>query len=205
MRRPRLTAPGIVLLALVAGFGLLGAWTWINGPPPKLLRLLMTTRTGDRVAQDLLRVTAPAAPHGVRVLGPGDALPPWVLPDASGRAQPLAQWKGKTLLLSFWASWCVPCLKEMPALAAAQRAHAGHGVQVVGIAMDNPAAVREYLDLHPPGYPMLLGDTTRPDPRVVLGDTRRALPFSVLVGKDGRIRHTRLGALDAATLDRWLR
>jgi len=205
VRRPRLTAPGIVLLALLAGFGLLGAWTWTNGPPPKLLHLLMTTRSGDRIAQELLRVTAPAAPEGVRMLEVGDTLPSWVLPDVSGHAQPLAQWKGKTLLISFWATWCVPCLKEMPALAAAQRAHAGQGVQIIGVAMDNPLAVREYLDANPPVYPMLLGEALDPDPRVVLGDTRRALPFSVLVGPDGRIRRTRLGGLDAATLHRWLR
>lgn len=205
MRRPRLTAIGIVALALAGGFGLLGAWSYVNGPPPKMLHLLMTTRLGNRLAQAMLRASAPAAPAGVSVLGPGDALPPWVLPDTAGRAQPLAQWKGKTLLLSFWATWCVPCLKEMPVLAAAQRAHAGQGVQVIGIAMDNPLAVREYLDAHPPGYPMLLGGALAPDPRVVLGDTRRALPFSVLVDPHGRIRHTRLGALDTATLDRWLR
>jgi len=205
MRHPRLTTPRIVLLALVAGFGLLGAWTWVNGPPAKLLHLLMTTRAGDRIAQDLLRATAPAAPPGVRVLRTGDALPSWILPDVSGRAQPLAQWKGKTLLISFWATWCVPCLKEMPVLAAAQHAHAGQGVQIIGVAMDNPLAVREYLDVHPPVYPMLLGGAPKPDLRVVLGDTRRALPFSVLVGPDGRIRRTRLGGLDADTLHRWLR
>lgn len=204
MRGPRRATLGIVLLALLAGFGLLGGWIYLYGPPPRLLDRLMSTRLGDRIAQDMLRASAPAAPNGVEVRGPGDALPPWVMPDTDGRDQPLAQWKGKRLVIVFWATWCAPCLKEMPALAAAQRAHGDNGAQIIGIAMDDPQAVRAFLQAHPPGYPMLLGDAVRPDPRVVLGDTRRALPFSVLVDADGRIVRTRLGGLDAATLARWL-
>lgn len=205
MRGLRRPTWGIVLLALLAGAGLTGAWIHAHGPPPRLLRLLMSTPMGNRIAQDLLRDSAPAAPPGVAVRGPGDALPPWTLPDAvDGRPRSLAQWRGQRVVLTFWATWCVPCLKEMPALAAAQRAHAGRGVQVVGIAMDDPARVRDYLRAHPPAYPMLLGGALRPDPRVVLGDTRRALPFSVLVDRHGRIVRTRLGGLDPATLARWL-
>jgi thiol-disulfide isomerase/thioredoxin len=202
MRRPAL---GIVLLALLAGLGGLGAWIHAYGPPPRLLHLLMSTRLGDRIAQDLLRDSAPAAPPGVAVRGPGDALPPWTMPDAvDGRPRSLAQWQGKRTVLVFWATWCVPCLKEMPALAAAQRTHAGRGVQIVGIAMDEPDRVRDFLHTHPPAYPMLLGGNVHPDPRVALGDTRRALPFSVLVDRRGRIVRTRLGGLDPATLARWL-
>lgn len=206
MRRLRRPALGIVLLALLAGVGGLAAWSYVYGPPPKLLHLLLSTRLGNGLAQDLLRASAPAPPAGVKVLGPGDALPSWTLPDAvGGPDRSLAQWHGKRLVIAFWATWCVPCLKEMPVLAAAQRAHAGKDVQVVGIALDDPAAVRRFLRDHPPAYPMLLGGGLRPDPRVVLGDTRRALPFSVLVGADGRIVRTQLGGLDASTLDRWLR
>jgi thiol-disulfide isomerase/thioredoxin len=204
MRKPRRATLGIVLLALTVGLILSGAWIYAYGPPPKLLHRLMSTRLGDHLAQRMLSATAPAAPPGVTVLEPGDALPPWVLPDVASRSQSLAQWKGQRLVIAFWATWCQPCLKEMPVLAAAQQALGGKHAQIIGIAMDDPQAVRDYLRTRSPTYPMLLGDGLRPDPRVVLGDTRRALPFAVLVDRKGRIVRTHLGGLDAHTLARWL-
>ncbi|KGI78896.1 hypothetical protein LF63_0102100 [Oleiagrimonas soli] len=135
---------------------------------------------------------------------PGDALPAWTLPDADGHPQALAQWKGRPLLINFWATWCIPCRKEMPALVAAQRDRAGHA-QIVGIAMDDPQAVRAFLAQHPLNYPTLLGEDAKPDPRAVLGNTRLALPFSVLVDRNGRIARTHLGPLKAEQLTQWLR
>ncbi len=204
MRRPRPSTLGIVLLALVAGFGLLVAWIGAYGPPPRLVRVLMSTSLGDRLAQGMLRAGAPAPPPGVTVLGPGDRLPDWVLSDVDGHPRSLAQWQGRRRVIVFWATWCAPCLQEMPRLAAAQHAQGKGGAQIIGIAMDDPPAVRAFLHAHPQDYPILLGDRLHPDPRVTLGNTRRALPFSVLVGADGRIERTRLGGLDAATLDRWM-
>ncbi|MDA3914704.1 TlpA disulfide reductase family protein [Oleiagrimonas sp.] len=205
MRAPRPSSLAWVVLALVAGLTLLGWNYWHHGVPPKVFNAMMSTRLGNRIEQYALKVTSPPAPKGIKTLGPGDRMPDWTLPAAQGKPQSFAQWNGKRVLVNFWATWCAPCLQEMPALAQAQRLYANHGVQVVGIALDDAATVQRFLKAHPPAYPMLIGSDMDPDPLLVLGDTRRAMPYSVLIDRHGRIERTHLGPLGAAQLAHWLR
>ena len=125
-----------------------------------------------------------------------------VLPDLDGKPQRLSQWRGQRVLVNFWATWCGPCRKEMPALSAAQAKHPQ--VRIVGVAMDQPQAVRDYLRQTPVDYPVLIGIDASPDPSQALGNQVGALPYSVLLGPDGRIVQSRLGPLDAGELEHWL-
>jgi thiol-disulfide isomerase/thioredoxin len=188
---------GIVLV--VAG----GFWRH-GGPSPKRVDAMMSTPPGNDAAQHMLDATALPAPAGRQVLARGDGVPAdYALPDLDGQPQALAQWHGKRVLLNFWATWCAPCREEMPALAEAQRRY-GAKVQVVGIAIDDPVAVRAYLKKTPVNYPVLIGLGAEHDPTMLFGDTRGALPYSVLVGPDGRIKGTHLGKLDERQLRWWL-
>jgi len=92
----------------------------------------------------------------------------------------------------------------MPALNQAQQKFGDHGAIVLGIAMDEPEHVRAFLAAHPVSYPILLGQLEAPSTSLQLGDRCEILPFSVLVGSDGRILATHAGALSAAQLDDWL-
>ena len=134
----------------------------------------------------------------------GRPLPALVLPDLQGHPHALTGYQGRRLLLNFWASWCGPCLEEMPALGQAQQKFGDHGAIVLGIAMDEPERVRAFLTAHPVSYPILLGRLEAPSTSLQLGDRREILPFSVLVGADGRILATHAGALSPAQLDDWL-
>jgi len=150
-------------------------------------------------------VTAPAE---VGPSAPGDLLgqrrPDFAHRDASGRIRSAGEFDGRPLLLNFWATWCAPCVEEMPMLSELQRAHAASGLQVVGIALDDAeraAAFAADLDL---AYPVLLGDVD-----VVLtgrryGNRSGMLPFTVLVDAAGTVRWARLGALERAEVEREL-
>ena len=141
-------------------------------------------------------------PAGVTVASLDAVAPDVPLSDLDGRAHRLAEYRGRRVLLNFWASWCGPCLDEMPALDRAARAHPQ--TTVLGIAMDEPARVRSFLATHPVNYPMLLGRLDSPSTSLQLGDTAEVLPYSALLDADGRLLATHRGPLDPATLDRWL-
>lgn len=132
---------------------------------------------------------------------PAPAMP---LPDLDGHTHALSDYAGRRVLVNLWASWCGPCLREMPALAAAQARFGGDRPAVVGIAMDTPENVRAYLKAHPVNYPILLGRLDDPDSARQLGDGANVLPYSVLLDADGKVLASHAGTLDAATLERWL-
>jgi peroxiredoxin len=143
-------------------------------------------------------------PPGVRVANVGDPAPDIVLPDPAGREHRLSDYRGHRVLLNFWATWCGPCLDEMPALAKAQAALGPGGTRIVGIAMDDPARVRAFLAAHPVDYPILLGQLAKPSTSLRFGDVAEVLPYSVLLDADGRVRAVHRGPLDAARLRAWL-
>lgn len=89
-------------------------------------------------------------------------------------------------------------------LAKFQRDHAGDGVQVVGVAMEQPHSAAAYLKRLPVDYPILVGIDADPVPTTIFGDTAGMLPYSVLIDRTGHIRATKLGPLDSATLKDWL-
>jgi thiol-disulfide isomerase/thioredoxin len=139
------------------------------------------------------------------VMRPGEIRPDLVLTDIEGKPHALSGFKARRVLLNFWASWCGPCLDEMPALARTQAKFGEKELIVVGVAMDDPSRVRAFLAEHPVPYPILIGQMEPPSTSLRLGDTGEVLPFSVLLDADGRILATRRGALPAALLADWLR
>jgi len=134
----------------------------------------------------------------------GAALLALVLPDAQGQPQPLAQWRGKVLVVNFWATWCAPCREEMPQFVAAQTRDGGKGVQFVGIAVDDPEKVRSFVHEIGLNYPALIGGYGAIELSKTLGNDLAALPFTIILDRQGRVAHTQLGPLKSAKLDELL-
>lgn len=142
-------------------------------------------------------------PAGVTAAKIGDRAPNLSLPDLAGQPRSLSDWRGRPLLVNFWASWCGPCVKEMPILDAFAAEQGDNGVQVIGIALDDAEAVRDFLGRVPVRYPILLDSPRADDSSVWLGNTRGVLPYSVLIDADGVVRKQHLGEFDAELLRRW--
>ncbi|MBL8393187.1 MAG: TlpA family protein disulfide reductase [Candidatus Accumulibacter sp.] len=124
------------------------------------------------------------------------------LRDLDGHPQAMAQWRGKVLVVNYWASWCAPCIEEMPAFSRLQIRYAAQGVQFVGIGIDELANMRAFVNRTPVAYPLLVGDAAGPQQP---GLQVRGLPYTLVIDRDGRLEESRLGRLDEVTLEPILR
>jgi peroxiredoxin len=129
------------------------------------------------------------------------ALMELALPDVDGRDQRLDQWKGKVLVVNFWATWCEPCREEMPEFVKTQAALGSKGLQFVGIAIDQPAKIRQFSHELKLNYPSLVGGYGALELSKVLGNKISALPFTLIIGRDGQIAYTQMGPLKPGKLD----
>ena len=117
------------------------------------------------------------------------------LPDLDGKEQALAQWRGKVLVVNFWATWCAPCREEMPAFVKMQRERGDQGLQFVGIGIDDAVKLRQFAQEIGLNYPALVGGYGALELSKALGNALLALPFTIVVDRQGRIAHTQLGPL----------
>jgi thiol-disulfide isomerase/thioredoxin len=194
------------VLALVAGVAGLVAGSIVTGKgaPRGITDLLSRSAATRWLAEAWIDAARPDAPAGVPIAQKGDPAPVVGLLDRDGKAALLTQWQDRLVVVNFWATWCGPCRKEMPELDRFQQKHAANGVQVVGVALDGNADVEAFLRDTPVDYPILLAPNPAVNPSLPFGNTYGALPFSVLLGRDGRILDTRLGELSEAVLERWI-
>jgi len=117
-----------------------------------------------------------------------------VFPDLEGKPHALAEWQGKVLVVNFWASWCPPCVEEMPEFVKLQEEMGGKGLRFVGILVDDEAtAAREFLQRSPVNYHILNGAIGGKELAARLGNGAEVLPFSVVFDGEGKAVYVRLG------------
>jgi thiol-disulfide isomerase/thioredoxin len=154
---------------------------------------------------------AAAAGIGVSMLRGADRLEPspdiWALrlPRPGGGEIAFADLRGKPLLINFWATWCPPCVEEMPLLARFARQHKQAGWQVVGIAVDREQAVRDFIAAKGIDFPIGLASGEGLALSRSLGNSAGGLPFSIALDASGRASARKLGALSEGLLDEWVK
>ena len=123
----------------------------------------------------------------------------------SGSTLEMQVLRGKPLLINFWATWCPPCVAELPLIDAFYREHAAQGWHVVGLAIDQPNAVRAFLARIPVGFPVGLAGLEGTELGRALGNGAGTLPFSVVIGANGAVLGRKMGRLSAQDLSDWAR
>ncbi|MFZ5548590.1 MAG: TlpA family protein disulfide reductase [Pseudomonadota bacterium] len=127
------------------------------------------------------------------------------LPTPSGASMPFAPLRGRPLVVNFWATWCPPCVKEMPELDRFARQFGGRGWQVLGLAIDQAPAVQKFLQQTPVSFPVVLADTGLGLEWVRrMGNPGGGLPFTVVFGPDGQVSRRKLGPTTYDELASWV-
>jgi len=116
------------------------------------------------------------------------------LPDVSGKQRNLSEWQGKIRIINFWATWCPPCLEEIPEFIKLQNEFKNN-LQFIGIAIEDKETVEKYLKDNPVNYPMLIGGDNAVTLAQQLGNIVNAVPFSLIVNQQGQIIHRQPGEL----------
>jgi len=121
----------------------------------------------------------------------------------NGEKVRVADFRGRPLLVNFWATWCPPCVEELPMLNAFQKTQAVRGWQVLGLAVDQPSAVRGFMKKLPLDFPVGMAGFGGTELSRTLGNPAGALPFSVVFGASGQLHHRKLGKLTDTDLSQW--
>jgi thiol-disulfide isomerase/thioredoxin len=177
-----------VVLSAAAAAGYLAYRAW-SPPPP------------DESDTDTVIVDIAADPEDGGVPQTAETLPDFSLGNLAGEPQSIRSWPGKPLLINFWATWCGPCLREIPMLKELQASRPD--LQVVGIAIDKRDDVVEFAGRMDFNYAILIGQSEAWEAAAALGVNIYALPFTVFSGADGSILGIHTGELHAEHLERF--
>ena len=174
-----MTSKNIVAYTVVAlAFAAVGAWYGFHKQAPAVAP-----------------VTTTIAPTGGPAHTAVTALFEQSMSDASGANHALSRWKGKPLVVNFWAPWCAPCVQEMPELDRLAIASAVNNINVIGIGIDSPANIAAFATRLKISYPLYVAGMSGTDLARQFGNTAGGLPYTVLIGADGQVKKTYLGKL----------
>lgn len=171
----------VAVAAAVVGFGLHYIWN----------------RSEDRIVPNQSLNENPSA--SVTIVG--QQRPEFTLPDLNGQSFSINRWDGDVVLINFWATWCPPCRKEIPVFTQILRIYGDRGFQIVGIAIDEPKTVSEFVQSLGASYPQMIAPSQGTELSKRYGNRYGALPYSVLIDREGIIRFTKAGELSRDELE----
>lgn len=128
----------------------------------------------------------------------GKPSPDFSLMDVSGQRRNVSEWKGKVLAINFWATWCPPCLEEIPHFIKLQDKYGHQGLQFLGIALEGVDEVKEFASEIGINYPLLVGEQEVIKLGTKFGNTIGGLPYTVILDRNGHISFIKMGSLSAS-------
>lgn len=148
----------------------------------------------DKISLDQL---SSAAQDSLQDLS-GEPSPDFSLMDVSGQRRNVSEWKGKVLAINFWATWCPPCLEEIPHFIKLQEKYGHQGLQFLGIALEGVEEVSGFASEIGINYPLLVGEQEVIKLGTKFGNTMGGLPFTVILDRNGHINFIKMGPLSAS-------
>jgi thiol-disulfide isomerase/thioredoxin len=133
-----------------------------------------------------------------------DALWEMSFDDPGGQPQPMSRFRGRPLLINFWATWCPPCVEELPLLDAFYLEQKAKGWQVLGLAVDQPSAVRKWLQAKPLSFGVGMAGLNGTELSKSLGNLAGGLPFTAVFGASGALLHRKTGKVTKEDLTQWI-
>ena len=188
---------GRTLVVIAALAGLAGAAGYYFVMQPRTAApAVVEARSPDATTTEPATATEPPAAPKAQL---ASVIPEFKLADRDGAMRSLRDdWKGKALIVNFWATWCAPCRREIPLLNKLAADHAGENFQVIGIAIDFRDKVLEYAREMKIDYPMLIGEQDALDAAAAFGVDAVGLPFTIFTDTSGRVIALHMGELTAA-------
>ncbi len=153
------------------------------------------------VGVQIWRSSGKVPPPAPAAASPAEAILALRLADPQGKLEAVSQWRGKVLVVNFWATWCAPCREEIPMFVKLQDKYRAQGVQFVGIAIDQPDKTAQFAKEFAINYPLLIGDFGVVDKSRDAGNSKRGLPFTLIFDRGGAIKSTELGGLKQEKLE----
>ncbi|MEX2525756.1 MAG: TlpA disulfide reductase family protein [Gammaproteobacteria bacterium] len=173
----------ICLLAISAGAGFYLYQQDSGNPRPNA-----DAADGERPPEATQEAATPDSVIGAR-------RPDFSLPDLEGRERHISEWDGNVLVINFWATWCPPCLKEIPEFVELQSEYGDQGLQFVGIALQDPSDVVDFARKHGMNYPNLVGELPVIRIAEAYGNNTGALPYTTVVDRQGTVVFVRQGPM----------
>jgi len=194
----KVTPARLVIAALLAGLAGAASSVLFNRPGA-ITGAESTPRSPHHAA-------ALTSPGGITVPVQGELLPAFTLTDLTGTPRNIpGDFGGRPLLINVWASWCAPCIREMPELDRFAREQGDTGVQVLGIALDDLDAVQAFLAQIPVSYPVVVDAPGPDDAGVRVGNVHGVLPYTVLISADGRFVRHKIGPFEDGETAKWVK
>ena len=131
--------------------------------------------------------------------------PEFAMKDINGKIRNVKEWDGKVILLNFWATWCPPCLNEIPGFIELQEEYGEQGFQIVGVAVDDEKIVREFSTKMKMNYPIIAGEFEAIGLSSRYGNHSGGLPYSVFINREGEISDKITGELDKIRAEKILK